>query len=145
MANQSLHDVMTIRAMAEAVARRTSVSPTEGDALADAYERARTRAKRMFERAWPDDADTFDDELPPVSAFKSSGRRLPLGMQSQQPLIEAVARGEQAVVYASQLAAWALGHQEAFELEARLEVDAKAKAAAAREASKKGPTGFSSS
>ena len=47
-------------------------------------------------------------------------------MQGHRALIDSHARGEAAVVLAAQLEAWARGHQEAFEIEFRLEAEAEA-------------------
>jgi hypothetical protein len=123
--NQNLHAVTKIRSMAESLAKRTGVVADEGCELAAAYERLRQQAKELNERAWPDDT-SFDNDVPPL-ADRKSVRTLPRGMSNAQASVDALATGQRAVLLAGQLAAWAQGHQDAFEIEARLETEAKAR------------------
>jgi hypothetical protein len=66
-----------------------------------------------------------------AQATTTAVQRLPRGMMGSQPSLDALARGNRALVLAQQLAGWAAGHQEAFEIEARLEASAKQTAEAA--------------
>jgi hypothetical protein len=61
-----------------------------------------------------------------------------LALDSGDHSYRAVSRGQRARVLLGQLAAWAAGFQETFELEARLETDARVKA----EESRRQPPGF---
>jgi hypothetical protein len=137
MANRDLHDVLLIKAMAAHLAS-TELAGEQGEEIAAAYERIRQKAKALHDRSWPGDAQAFDFEVPPL-AVNGASYRLPRGMQGHQALFDRRARGERAIVLAGQLAAWAEGHQEAFEIEVRLEAEAKARAT---EKSGKSQVGF---
>lgn len=138
MANPNLHAVITIKRQARELAARPATAPDEAHEITIAYERLREQARDLNARAWPED-QSFDRNMPPLTSTTSLNR-LPRGMSSSQPLVDAVASGQRASILAGQLAAWAEGHQEAFELEARLKAEAEAKvkvvAAEAAEAAK---------
>jgi hypothetical protein len=123
--NANLHAALTIKQQARELAARSAAAPDEAHEITGAYERLRERAQDLNARAWPEN-QTFDRDVPPLTSTASL-RRLPRGMSGAQPLVDAVASGQRASILAGQLAAWAQGHQEAFELEARLEVEAEAK------------------
>ena len=123
--------------MAERLAG-TQPEGEQGDEIAAAYERVRQKAKALHDRSWPEDEQAFDLEVPPL-VVSSASYRLPRGMQGHQALIDQRARGDRAIVLAGQLAAWAEGHKEGFEVEARLEAEARVRAS---EKSDKGAVGF---
>jgi hypothetical protein len=116
--------------MAEAAAGSTRESaPMLGEAkeIAAAYVRLRAQARALTERAgWS--VEDFDAELPEL--VDDDQRRE--GTTNEMRL---ALRGR---VLLGQLAAWAAGYQETFEIEARLEADARAKA----EQTRRGPAGF---
>lgn len=121
--------------MADSLAQQRDVAADEGYELAAAYERLRQQAKELNARAWLDDT-CFGHDVPPL-ADRKSVRTLPRGMSNAQASVDALATQQRAVLLAAQLAGWAKGHQEAFEVEARLEADAKVKVETqAREATK---------
>jgi hypothetical protein len=128
--NANLHAVLRIKQQARELATHSGAGPDEAQEITAAYERLREQARDLNARAWPDD-QSFDRDMP---ALTSTGAlaRLPRALSSSQPQFDAVASGQRALVLARQLAAWAEGHQEAFELEAKLEADAKARAAAGK-------------
>lgn len=125
MVNPNLHAVMTIKRQARELAARTAAAPDEAHEITAAYQRLREQAQDLNARAWPED-QSFVRDVPPLTSMTSL-RRLPRTMSGSQPLVDAVASGQRASILAGQLAAWAEGHQEAFELEARLEAEAEAK------------------
>jgi hypothetical protein len=124
--NADLHAVVGITTMARALAGYGQLDPDTAFEIVAAYERVRQDARALNVRAWPDDG-SFDRDVPALTAT-ASVRRLPHTMSSAQASVDAVAAGSRAVVLAAQLASWAEGHQEAFEIEARLTAAAEAKA-----------------
>lgn len=124
--NLNLRAVLRIKTMA-----RAAISPTEafsgptGEEMAAAYERVRLEARNLNKRAgWGDDED-FDRELPPLR--DSTPQTTNLAQRIGSTDHGDIEGGRRARVLLGQLAAWAEGHQEAFELEARLQADAEAK------------------
>jgi hypothetical protein len=145
MASQNLRAVIRLKTMAHAAAEAGDANtPDVGGELAATYERLRLEAMALAERAGWNTDDSFDRELPPLGNVVSS-RRLPRGMASQQGMVNALAKGQRARVLLGQLAAWAEGYQEVFELEERFKADAEAKREAeakkAKDAGKR-PPGF---
>jgi hypothetical protein len=137
MGSADLRVIVRIKHMAEAAAA-ADIDKSEAAAIEamDAYTRLREQARKLNERAgW--DAEEFDQEVPfaefedapPVEDPRTRAYRL------------RALNGPRAVFLLRQLAAWAAGYAEVFEIEARLKADAAAKAQAA--ASRRGPTGFS--
>lgn len=92
-----------------------------GAEVTRAYERLRQDAKALATRAGWNDDDSFEHEVPELK---------PVDRGSHNP---SVVTGNQAKVLLGQLAAWAEGHQETFEIEARLRADAEARRAAEEE------------
>jgi hypothetical protein len=111
-----LHAIVRIKTMAQAAAmppERPSIDASIQ--VVGAYERLREDARGIYERAGWGSAEDFDRELPPLEANMAGGRAI-------------VGAGDQARVLLGQLAAWAAGHQEAFEIEERMRATAEAKA-----------------
>jgi hypothetical protein len=136
MSTTDLHEVIVVKSMATALAASADPGPDEALEIVAGYERARQRAKMLNDRAWP--GSSFDAEVPPSTPAQSV-HRLPRGMEGHQAITDAQARGKRAMVLSRQLAAWAEGHQEAFEIEARLAADVAAKA---KQQQSKGNVGF---
>jgi hypothetical protein len=131
----NLRAVVRIKHMAEAAAATGSADdypyPEQGIEMAQAYERLREEARALCVRAgWGTDEE-FDKEIPPASF---SAQDLAGGDNSRE---DPQAAGMQARVLLKLLAAWAAGHQEAFELEEQMKATAKAKAEAAKAESRK--------
>jgi hypothetical protein len=145
MVSPNLSAVLRIKSMARAAAASGDANtPDVGRELAAAYERLRLEAKGLADRAGWNDDDSFDRELPTIGAAPAL-RQLPRAMVGQQGMVDALAAGQRARVMLGQLAAWAEGYQEAFELEERFRADAEAKLKAAQEkaqAATKGAVGF---
>jgi hypothetical protein len=121
--------------MAEAAADIDDKPEAAAIEAMEAYTRLWEQARKLNERAgW--DAEEFDQEVPfaefadapSVEDHRARAYRL------------RALNGPRAVFLLRQLAAWAAGYVEVFEIEARLKADAQAKAEAA--ASRRGPAGF---
>jgi hypothetical protein len=127
MASQDLRAVIRIKSMARAAADVREFKRSEtGAELAAAYERLRQEARSLHERAGWGDGNSFDRELPPLHP----------DIATTSPM----SAGRRALVLLGQLAAWAEGYQEVFEIEAGLRAQAEAKIKTAS----KQPTGFRS-
>jgi hypothetical protein len=134
--NTDLAAIVRIKRMAEAAAspaadgrRPTTVEAVE---MAAAYERLQRQARDLTQRAgWS--VDEFDAEMPELSDEPSVAPS-----RSGTGLHPDLRRGLRAKVLLGQLSAWAAGYQEVFELDARLDAEARAKV----EQSRRGPTGF---
>lgn len=120
-------------------------APEIGAELVSAYERIRGEAKALATRAGWNHDDSFDQEVPPLVPQHVSATHAvtaPFGGPKQY---QDVVSGRRANVLLGQLAAWAEGHQETFDIEARLKADAEAKRAAEAEKARtaaKPQTGF---
>jgi len=138
-----LREIIRIKSMAEAAAdtgpRDAYPYPEQGGEMARAYERLREQARALHERAgWG--TESFDAEVPALDlpAPDLRGAERQMGRFAGNLPHEAVSAGVAAKVLLRQLAAWAAGHQETFEVEERM----KANAAAKLEAAKRGGVGF---
>jgi hypothetical protein len=137
----NLRTVIRIKTMAQAAAAVSDQpGPEEGAEMAAAYERLRNEARKLNSSAgWGDDT-SFDAEVPPIDATPIRDApevdRMRMGSNAA---FQAAAAGRRARVLLGQLAAWAAGHQETFELEESLKARA---AAAAAEAKPRPQTGF---
>jgi hypothetical protein len=134
--------VVRIKTMARsAMGSGDPTSPEAGQEMAAAYERLRGEAFALFQRAGWGDRDAFDRELPPLDPDRPRARatRAMAMAVGGHDAFQHLADGRRARVLLGQLAGWAEGHQEAFEIEARIKTtaEAKAKAAPARQ-----PPGF---
>ena len=124
--NPNLRSVIRIKTMARAAIPDTeTVHSDTAWEMAKAYERLREEARKLSENAGWDSGDEFDAEMPPIRFPEVPGNARPLGRRAR--------------VLLGQLAGWAEGHQEAFELEARFKADAEAKQRAAAEAQRPTP------
>lgn len=135
-----LRTIVRIKHMAEAAARvAEQPGPEEGHEMAAAYERLRAEAFELYRRAgWGDDEETFARQVPVLEAESLKVRGPGRVLSDASLAYEAAAGGHRARVLLSQLAAWAAGHQETFEVEERLKADAAARAAQGS----KGAAGF---
>ena len=126
MSNANLRSVLRIKTMARAASAGTSelFSAETGWEMAAAYERLRQEARKLNDRAGWGNGDEFDQELPPLDSDPAAVARL---LGSPPTAHQNISRGRRARVLLGQLEAWAEGHQEAFELEARFKADAEAK------------------
>ena len=123
--------------MAETAA---NIDRSEAQAIeaVEAYRRLREQARRLNERAgW--DADEFDQEVP-AADFAEAKRGEDARARDHRHTNR---NGPRAQFLLRQLAAWATGYAEAFEIETRLEAEAEAKLRAAEP--KRGPAGFNPS
>lgn len=132
-----LRAIIRIKTMAQAAARiAEQPGPYEGEEMATAYGRLRRDARGLSERAGWGSGDDFDAELPPLPDPSPPAH---WGMDTEGWMdglwVEA---GQRARVLLRQLAAWAAGHQEAFEVEEQLKANAATRAAASR----RRPAGF---
>src|SRR4051794_3309662 len=113
-----LRAVIRIKTMARAaISDSATPGPDEGEEMANAYERLRAEAQALNQRAGWGSADDFNRELPPIE------RTSPTPPQSRVAAYAAAnvnfhraAAGRRARVLLGQLAGWAEGHQEAFEI-----------------------------
>jgi hypothetical protein len=122
--NPSLAAVVRIKRMADAAAGMGPRITTEQAAEAAAiYERLRAQARTLTDSAgWS--VDEFDAELPELAPL-----HVPPGHERGY---HEHGRGLRALVLLGQLSAWAAGYQEVFELEARLDAEARAQVVEAR-------------
>lgn len=131
-----LRTVLRIKSMAKAAAdvpEGRRISPERGDEMGAAYDRLRTEARALHVRAGWGAAEDFDAMLPPIVGGRVGRRAI-----TEQPApVDAVARGERARVLLGQLAGWAEGHQEAFQVEEQMKTTAAARVAAEVEAARK--------
>jgi hypothetical protein len=138
-----LRTVIRIKNMATAAAtvagERTPTAP-EGDEIGNAYERLRKQAQAVNLAAGWGTNEEFDEELPPLvlEQARASGI-VGSATSSARDSNAQVRRGLRGRVLLGQLAAWAAGHQEAFEVEEQMKANAEAKLAAATEAAKQRP------
>jgi len=145
-----LRSVLRLKAMARTAAESggdVGSYPTEADAieLIAAYVRLRDEASKIHERAGWGIPEEFAADLPPLDGFAPTGiaPRYLLQPDPTPALInQTIERGVQARFRLLQLAAWAEGHQEAFEIEEQMRANAVAKVAAAERAPRP-PVGFS--
>jgi hypothetical protein len=130
-----LRSVVRIKNMAETAAAIDDKSETAAIEAMRAYGRLREQARQLNERAgW--DSDEFDQEVP-VGDFEEAP---PVEDPRARSYRVRAVNGARATFLLRQLAAWAAGYVEVFEIEARLKAEADAKVQAA--ASKRGPAGF---
>jgi hypothetical protein len=138
-----LRNIIRIKRRAEVAAATGHAddypNPEEGREMAVAYERLRKEARGINERAgWG--SDGFDEELPPLVPEKD-GPPLGVHFDDHDQSWDAMERGTQARFRLRQLAAWAAGHQEAFEVEGQMRANAAAKMDAAKRETRQ-PPGF---
>jgi hypothetical protein len=143
-----LRSIIRIKSMADAAAGTTDPNhwpmQQEGEELVGAYQRLRAEARAISMRAgWSETGEEFDAEMPPLEGVSDPGP--PLGVHfddySPDPSVDPASQGVHARFRLRQLSAWAAGHQEAFELEAQMEANARVKAAEAVAAAR-APLGF---
>lgn len=134
-----LRSVIRLRTMAEAAANvAEQPGPNEGLEMARAYTRLRDEAAALCARAGWGTEEDFARELPPLN-WPPPGEMFNIrGKLTAQQAYDAVGAGQRARVLLGQLAAWAMGHQEAFAIEEQM----RANAAAAGEARERRPPGF---
>jgi hypothetical protein len=111
-----LRDIIRIKAMAEAAATALPPHPrdAQSDEVAATFVRLRAQALALHKRAGWGDEDAFALEIPVLAGYPAP-----------------IQRGDRARVLLGQLAAWAAGYQEAFEVEEQMKANAAARAAAA--------------
>lgn len=138
--NQDLARIVRLKTMAEAAAQPTDkATPTELVEMAAVYVRLRWQARQLVERAgWS--VEEFDAEMPSLDEadVRNAQEMHSRSRMSASAAMNAVALGGRARVLLAQLAAWAQGYQQTFELEAQIEANAAAK----MEAAKRGRPGF---
>jgi hypothetical protein len=123
-----LRAVIRIKNMAQAAASGSDQpGPEEGLEMAAAYERLRAEARALNRRAGWGEGEEFDKDLPPINT--SMGNSGPVYTWLAGDPDQQVTIGRRARVLLGQLAAWAAGNQEAFEIEERLKADAATRAA----------------
>lgn len=127
--------------MAREAADVEVTGPEVGDELMKAFERIRQDAKALATRAGWNDDDSFEQEVPPLVPGRVPTTHRVAAPFGGPEAYQLVASGRRAKVRLGQLAAWAQGHQETFEIEARLKANAEAKLAAELEKAKL-PPGF---
>ena len=119
------------------------LSVPEAEEISKVYERLRVEARKVHIRAGWGTEDEFDSEMPPLGQDLEPGLSPIAAISASATSHRAVRVGLRARVLLGQLAAWAGGHQETFEIEAQFEANAAAQAAAAVAAARP-PMGFTS-
>lgn len=127
--NPNLAAVARIKAMALAAADNPDAGVAASEETAGAYDRLRQLALELHARAGWGDEEAFSREVAPLTreATTSPGHiEGRIGRDRSQAIVR---EGQRARLLLRLLAAWAAGYQEAFEIEARFEAEARAKAA----------------